>query len=245
MNLKRILFSSLLLLTLTTLSAQMPKVGVGPIVGTDIGGAMPFPLSAMGESKMRAYPKLHPSLGARFFVNIEKQWFINWDITYKEVELSADAYVENQMANDKGFVTYFTGVVNSRMDFVMLEVPVYARYQFGSTSHSMLFGAYGAWVMKSSFINQPMKGYMGDVPDFVGDGQIINSPADSPAMDFGPMLENWDLGMMFGYENRYYSRLGLGLRVSLGFKDIFGKEKPLAYRMLHIRGSIVLSYDLY
>ena len=60
-----------------------------------------------------------------------------------------------------------------------------------------------------------------------------------------PILDNWDAGIVLGYERVLIDRVTIGGRFAMGFKDIFrsGEEnKYLSYSMLNMRGTIMLSY---
>ena len=71
-------------------------------------------------------------------------------------------------------------------------------------------------------------------------------PEDMDDMDFSSSLDSWDMGILLGYERQLFPRVELGLRVSCGFKDIFKRNNQyFDYRMLHMRGSVVLSYNLF
>lgn len=64
-------------------------------------------------------------------------------------------------------------------------------------------------------------------------------------MDFGSSLGSWDAGVLVGYEKNMFSRLNLGIRVMMGFKDIFTNDnKYFDYKMLNMRGTITVSYNL-
>ena len=65
-------------------------------------------------------------------------------------------------------------------------------------------------------------------------------------MDFSPYMDSWDMGVLLGYERKLSRRFELGLRVSMGFKDIFHKDNQyFDYNMLHMRGTVVISYNLF
>ena len=71
--------------------------------------------------------------------------------------------------------------------------------------------------------------------DKVYNGSI--DPGNPLYINFSNLLDSWDMGLIAGYER---------LRFSCGFKDIFKPSNQyFDYKMLHMRGSLVLSYNLF
>lgn len=79
-------------------------------MGTDIGGAIPFPFSNV-PSPFNPYPQLYPSLGAKLSFPITNRWGIGAEVSYKKVSIDADARIENQRFNDEknDVIARFTG----------------------------------------------------------------------------------------------------------------------------------------
>lgn len=218
------------------------RFALGVQLGTDIGGAVPFPFKYIPDT-FNPYPKLNLSLGAKLSFPITSRWSLGTEVTYKTVTMNADARVENQRYQDKDLIQYFSGSTEMHMDFTMLEIPVYTKYTLRNGKDRLLLGPYFAWVMKSSFVIDPKKGYIGTTgPDKVD--SIM--PEDMDDMDFNSSLDSWDLGILLGYERKLSTRFELGLRFSWGFKDIFKRHNQyFDYKMLHMRGSVVISYNLF
>lgn len=220
-------------------------------VGTDIGGAIPVPFSYIPDVFVPT-PKVLPNVGVRYGIVLPKGWTLGAEVSYKHVEMSADAIVQNMRATLPGIgaggtdmTQYFSGRASMNMAFDIMEVPVYVRYRFeGRGGHNILFGGYGAWIISSRFTNNPVNGFIGSAPDVVD--AIITPDAQIPAeqKDFSRYMSKWDAGLLVGYENSFFKRIRVGLRLSVGFKDIF-YYKVLEYKMLHMRGTITLSYDLW
>lgn len=218
------------------------RFALGVQLGTDIGGAVPFPFKYIPET-FNPYPKLNLSLGAKLSFPLTSRWSLGTEFTYKTVTMNADARVENQRYQDKELIQYFSGTAEMHMDFTMLEIPVYTKYTLRNGKDRLLVGPYFAWVMKSSFVIDPQKGYIGTTgPDKVDSVM----PEDMDDMDFNNSLDSWDMGILLGYERKLSSRFELGLRFSWGFKDIFkSSNQYFDYSMLHMRGSVVVSYNLF
>lgn len=219
------------------------RFALGVQLGTDIGGAIPFPFSNV-PSPFNPYPQLYPSLGAKLTFPITKHWSLGAEITYKKVAIDADARIENQRFNDEknDVIARFTGSAEMGMDFTMLEIPLYAKYTFRNQKDRLLFGGYFAYVMKGKFNIRVNEGYM-MTDEGVYNGAIEDDPLD---INFGNILDNWDAGLVLGYERKLFSRIEIGLRVSCGMKDIFKPDNQyFDYKMLHMRGTLEISYNLF
>lgn len=219
------------------------RFALGVQLGTDIGGAIPFPFSNV-PNPFNPYPKLYPSLGVKLTFPVDRHWAVSTELTYKKIAIDADARIKNQRFNDKenDIVARFTGSAEMGMDFTMLEIPVYAKYTFANLKDRILFGGYFAWMMNGTFDIQVNKGYMMD-DEGTYTGTIEGKPLE---INFNNILDNWDAGLVLGYERRLFSRVEIGLRVSWGMKDIFKRNNQyFDYKMLHMRGSLVVSYNLF
>lgn len=255
MNMKAYFSLLLLFCTLTAIAQQDTITGdtadkkveyrfaLGVQLGTDIGGAIPFPFSNV-PNPFNPYPRLSPSLGAKFTFPVDRHWTIGAELTYKKVAIDADARIKNQRFNDadRGVVARFTGSAEMGMDFTMLEIPLYFKYTFRNQKDRLLVGGYAAWIIKGKFDITVNKGYMMD-DNGVYTGPIEDDPLE---INFNDILDTWDAGIILGYERKLFNRVEIGLRVSCGFKDIFKPQNQyFDYRMLQMRGSLVLSYNLF
>lgn len=213
----------------------------GVQVGTDIGGAVPIPFKAVGGS-FNPYPKLNAAFGANLIWDISPSVSLGANVNYKTVAMEADARVANQKFKGENTVQYFTGISEMAMSFTFLEVPFYTNYYIGSKrNHAIQAGVFGSYVFKSTFTTHALKGFIGFEPDRV-DAQVT----DPQVMDFSGLLTRWDAGFLIGYQTKIASRLRVGLHLMFGVRDIFTKGNDFFdYKMQQIRGSIVLSYDLF
>lgn len=230
-----------------------PKYAFGVHVGLDLGAAAPWPPANMNAMKMSAVPKLSPSLGISFTAQLPKRFSVSAELTMKQVGIDADAWVSGQqfrMPNPDGedFITRFRGTANVMMNFSMLELPVYVGYGFNNGRSRIYLGAYYSYILKSSFNTVPLKGLV-DNPDNPSEPPIMVTPDKPVPSDVMPVFSNylgkWDAGILLGYEWQIVPRVNMTARFSMGFKDIFRKgSNYLEYKMLHMRGSIMLSYSL-
>lgn len=227
------------------------RFALGVQIGTDIGGAIPFPMSYIPQT-FNPSPRLSPSLGAKLTFPVVANWTIGTEFTYKKITMDADARVEDQRfkkvgttPNDADIIASFTGTAEMNMDFSIMEVPLYVKYTFKSGKDRILFGPYAAWMISSKFKILAQKGYMLDqYGNF--DTALGEDSADDFPIDFSSSMDSWDMGILAGYERTLFPRVELGLRVSAGFKDIFSKdEQYLEYKMKQLRGTVVLSYNLF
>jgi hypothetical protein len=84
-------------------------------------------------------------------------------------------------------------------------------------------------------------GFKGKEPDKVD--EIIDEDFE---MIFTPYLDNWNIGVMTGYECEVFNRVQVGIRLAVNFRDIFNSNnRYFDYRMLPMYGSVLISYDLY
>lgn len=226
------------------------RYAFGVHAGIDLGGAVPWPPANLRADamKMSAVPKLNPSLGLSFTAFLPKRFSLSAELTYKQVGIDAEAWVSGQqfrLPNPDGedMITRFRGTANVVMDFSMLEIPVYVGYGFNGGRSRVYLGAYYSYILKSNFDTKPLKGLVTS-----SDGSYIMVTPDSPippdAMPvFNDYLDCWDVGMLLGYEWQIVPRLKMTARFSMGFKDIFRPgSNYLEYRMLHMRGTIAISY---
>ncbi|MDR1593385.1 MAG: PorT family protein [Prevotellaceae bacterium] len=219
-------------------SAYIYQGNLGLLIGTDIGGAIPFPVSNI-PGTINAYPQINPALGASISFSLIKGWGLGVEVNYKTVAMKADARVSNQQFNMDDDRMYFTGTTKTDMKFTMLEVPLYTKYRFDNRNFAFA-GLYYSHIFSGNFVADPVKGYSGSEPDVVE----ITDVSDI-TMDFSQYLDDWDLGALVGYERAVFDRLKLALRFSMGFKDIFkAPNNYFDYSMLHARGCITLTYDL-
>ncbi len=242
----------------TRYSKRLHTFGVQ--VGTDVGGALPTKLEFIPEV-FTPYPKLSVSLGAYTSFSLSDHWDLKLEANYKTVEMSADAFVENQLSfvpdesQETGYLRqYFSGRAKMNMAFTMLELPLYAVYTFPSYKNKLIFGGYGAWTMMATFQTLPQYGFIGSEVDEVGIVLDSPLPADDPSANFSKYMDNWDAGIVLGYEREIIQRINIGLKLYVGFKDIFKPDifpddpelnKILEYNMSHMRGALTLSYDIF
>ena len=233
------------------------KYEFGVHTGIDIGAAVPWPPSNLGGGmKMNAVPHLAPALGFSATARIDPRWSITVETTYKQLGIDAKARVNNQKfkdpdppAGEEPLNVDFRGTVDIGMRFYMLEVPVYAGFSLGGNDNRIVLGLYYSHLFRGKFDAEPLKGVITrperpeDDPDRY---QLVTPDDEIGVQKFDTNMSSWDIGFMAGYEFKVTDRVHLGLRFAMGLKDIFKPStKFLDYNMLHMRGSLVLSYKMF
>jgi hypothetical protein len=227
------------------------KYAFGVHTGLDLGAAVPYPLNGMGPgAKMKAVPRINPQLGVSFTTFPLHRITVTVEATYKQVGIDAEAWVSGQQFTLPGnppTTTRFRGTADVNMQFSMLEIPVYVGYSLGDGRSKVFIGGYYSHIFKARFNTTPMKGVV-ENPDDPGAPPIMVTPENPVPADampaFNDYLGSWDAGMLAGYQWQIFPRIDLSVRLSMGFKDIFRKDRNyLEYKMLHMRGSLTLSYS--
>lgn len=217
---------------------------LGLRVGTDIGGALPFPFSNIPSEFA---PKIKPKLtfGGEVIVPVSKRFTVTAEVNFKTVAIDAEAFVEEQFfqAEDlnSGDPVFFTGMADMNMSFSMIEFPLYAEYQFSGGRNRVMLGGFYTMAKKQAFDVVAKKGYMQVTK---GDEELLSLNTNF-TMSFTDDLDSWDAGVLFGYERRLMENLSVNGKVHIGLKSIFtaGFDK-LEYKMYHMRLAVGLTYEL-
>ncbi|CCZ08027.1 MULTISPECIES: outer membrane beta-barrel protein [Culturomica] len=217
---------------------------LGLRIGTDIGGALPFPFSNIPSEFA---PKIKPRLtfGGEVIVPVSKRFTITAEVNYKTVAIDAEAFVEEQFFQAEGLnnnePVFFTGMADMNMSFSMIEIPVYAEYQFSGGRNRVMLGGYYTINKKQSFDVVAKKGYMQITK---GDEDVLALNTNF-TMSFTDDLDSWDAGVLFGYERRIMENLSVNGKVHIGLKSIFtdGFDK-LEYKMYQMRLAVGVTYEL-
>lgn len=244
---KKILIFCLLAISLNASAQDNKTFSLGIHLGLDLGAAVPWPLADAigGGDKMNAVPQLTPGLGFSGECRFTERWSAVVEATYKTVGLDATIITLNsgQKFDSDGLKVNFFGKANTTMSFTMLEAPLYAKFRINDNNR-IFFGGYYAYIVNGKFEATALNGRI-ENPDEPGSVDIID-PSDPIYQDFGPALRNWDAGWLVGYERKILTRVTLSGRFSMGLKDIFKNgENYLEYKMLNMRGTVLLSYRFF
>lgn len=213
----------------------------GVRIGTELGGALPFPFSNI-PSQFAPKLKLKLTMGGELVVPITNCWAVAAEVNYKGVAIDADAYVEDQRFVMEGDQTYFTGSALMAMSFTMIEFPVYVKYSFSGGRNRVLLGGYYSIGRSQSFEVVAKKGFM---RGSLESEELDVLTSDYP-MSFNEELDHWDAGLVFGYERYIVKNLSVNGKVHVGFKSIFTPGfDMLDYKMYHMRLALGLSYEIF
>ncbi len=222
--------------------AKGRRWGFGVQIGTDIGGSIPIPFKYIPKP-FNARPKLNISVGGRASWSYNNRWSLHVEATYKTVKMEADARVENQRFEQNEQTQYYSGTASMMMEYTMMEFPLYAKWALSKKYNDFLvFGFYYSLYLSPKFVTTATNGYIGGVADEVA-GTI--TPDKPMIMDFTEYLGKHDYGVTLGYERRVWRRANIGIRLSVGFKDVMAAGNDFFdYKMLQMLGTINLEYDL-
>jgi hypothetical protein len=212
--------------------------------GIQMGGAIPIPMSALGDGAVHVSLKVAPLLSARVSKSLSQKWRVYAELGYALSGFTAEARVKNQhikyIERGEPKEQYFTGVSYIDMSFSYAEFPIYAEYSV-SPRNKLLMGLYGACKINGKFETIAEKGFIGENPDMVG--AEVHTDIYSY---FSNDLRSWDFGVLVGYEFAVFRRLNAGLHVVFSPFDIFKSDSNyFDYTMHPMRGSLSLSYALF
>lgn len=223
-------------------STLREKFEFAPQIGFDFGAAIPVPISNVPEGKKAISPVLGVSPALRFVYKFNNQWAIGFDPAYKSIGMSIKARVTNQKFNNKGALTYFTGIADMDMSFAMFEFPLYGRFSLPNGKNRFMLGYYaGVWTYQK-FQCMAQKGFIGAKPNHV-ESVVANGGVN---MDFTQFLGTMEHGITFGYEHLFSSRFSGGVRFNMGLNDMFVADASyFDYDFLPIRVGFMLSYTIF
>jgi len=229
----------------------LQRFSAGVHTGIDFGGAMPLSISdALGsDDRVNVTPLVRPAIGLSLTKHLKNRWSLSLESTYKFVGLDIVTRVQEQIFVDREEDVWvaFRGTAHMEMAFPMFEFALYGRYAFENFGGRVILGAFYSRNHNPRFIAEPRKGMLFGVvdgrPNFNDPGGII-SPEDPFTQDFSDAMSRWDLGILVGYEQRiFFPQLFISGRLAMGFNDIFHPDsRYLAFKMQHVRASLVLSY---
>jgi len=240
------LFSFILLLFTVHLSmfAQEHKWMVYPSLGIDMGGAIPVPLSYIPDGA-KGTPKLSPNIGLGSQYSINEKWSIGLDVNYHVLSFTANADVRSQAywSDDRSYVQYFSGETHTDVELRFVEFPLTGLWHFGE-KWSLVFGGYSSLILEGKFLSEGKDGIVHinkEVTDNAPLPGILNAD-----MDYSDELDNYDAGILIGYQYKINSRFLFWGRMHFGMKSIFIPEfQNLEYDMYQLRLSTGISYALF
>jgi hypothetical protein len=240
---KRIALLTLLFLP-TLLKAQDSKWLVYPSLGVDMGGAIPFPFSDIPKGS-KGTPKLNPSLGLGIEYQLTTKWSIGLDISYHQLEFSANADVRSQpfYFDNHQDILYFSGHTKTDVELRFLEFPVTAIYNI-NPRWSLIIGTYYSRVLEGTFNTKGTNGVLSNDKTITDAAQLPGTANTS--YSFNDELDNWDAGVLIGYRYNIFNRVYFWSNFNVGFNSIFTREfDNIDYEMYQLRLNAGVSFSFF
>jgi hypothetical protein len=243
MQMKRISLLIALFLPLL-LEAQGNKWRVYPMLGIDMGGAIPIPLSDI-PGGVKGTPKLNPNLGLGYERQLYKRWNLGFEISYHVLAFSAKAEVRSQpfYFDNHVDILYFSGNTNTDVELRFIEFPLLAEYALNS-KWSLTLGTYYSRILEGTFIVEGTDGILSD-------DKTITDTAPLPGVadityNFNNYIDVWDAGLLTGFRYSLNQKLYFWSRLQAGFKSIFVPEfDNIEYELYQIRLNAGVSITLF
>lgn len=239
---------TILILVLTlgflTTSAQRPEWSLGTSLGIDIGGVIPIPLSEVPDDS-EGTPKLKPTLGAALQRNFNDRWSLGFEVNYHSLEIEAFANVRSQAfwSDDRSYATYFSGEAYSDVELHFIEFPLVAYYHFNER-WSLVFGGYYSYIFDAKLETEGKNGWISADKEDTDNAPLPGT--QNTSFDFNEELDNYDIGVLLGYQFLIGERMQLWGRFHVGFKSIFIPEfQNIDYEMYQFRFSTGVSFLLW
>lgn len=215
-------------------------IGLG---GIDAGGAIPIPISS-AASDAEGSPLIKPNIGVEIQYDYSERWKFGAGLHYHNSSLKAVANVVSQAywSDDRSYATYFSGEAHTYINIQQIELPITVHYKFNE-KWSVLFGGYFSYIINSSFDTDGKNGWISVNIEDTDNAPLPGMQNMSYSLD--DELDNYDAGVMLGYQYNFWRRFILWGRFNVGFKSIFKPDfNNIDYEMYQFRFSAGLAYSL-
>jgi hypothetical protein len=241
---KRIVLLTVLCFTLMVAHAQFGKWQVYPLLGADLGVAVPFPLSDIPKGA-RVTPKPTPNLGIGLGYHLFEKWDIGFEASYHILDFSAKADVRSQpfYFDDHRDVLYFSGKTSTHVRLRFLEFPLLVVYTI-NPHWSVEPGIYYSRILDGSFSTKGIDGILSNDKAITDTGQLPGIANTS--YNFNDFIDVWDAGLLIGTKYHIKQRFCFWGRMQIGFKSLFVKEfTNIDYKLYQVRLNVGVSYTLF
>jgi hypothetical protein len=226
------------------IQAQSGKWLVYPLLGADMGVAIPFPFSDIPKGA-KVTPKPYPNLGLGLGYHLFEKWDIGFEANYHILAFSAKADVRSQpfYFDNHHDVLYFSGKTSTNIRLRVLEFPLLAVYTI-NPRWSIAPGAYYSRILDGSFSTKGINGILSN-------DKAITDTAPLPGVantsyNFNDFIDVWDAGLLIGVKYQIKQRFFFWSRLQVGFKSIFVREfTNIDYKLYQIRLNAGVSYTLF
>lgn len=228
----------------TSVLAQENKWEFTSLLGIDMGGAIPLPLSEVPDDA-KGTPKLKPNLGIGFQYNFNARWSLGTELSYHNLSVDAVVNVVSQAfwSDDRSYATYFSGEAYSSTELQFIEIPLKIYYNFNDR-WSLIVGAYYSIVLDGKLETEGRNGWISADKKDTDSAPLPGT--QNTSFDFNDKLDNYDAGVLLGYQWEVGERVKLWGRFNVGFKSIFVPDfNNIDYEMYPFRFSTGVSFVLW
>ncbi len=230
--------------TFTSIIAQESKWEFAPLLGIDMGGVIPLPLSEIPDDA-NGTPKLKPALGIAFQHNFNEHWSLGTELSYHTLSIDASVNVVSQAfwSDDRSYATYFSGEAYSSTELQIIEIPLTAYYHFNER-WSLVFGAYYSIVLDGVLETEGRNGWISADKNDTDNAPLPGT--QNTTFNFNDELDNYDVGVLLGYQWKVSERVNLWGRFNVGIKSIFIPDfNNIDYEMYQFRFSTGVSFMIW
>lgn len=227
-----------------TLLAQSVKWQAYPLLGIDLGGAIPYPFSDIPKGAKFA-PKPNPNIGLGVEYFLSNKWSLELEASYHVLSFSAKADVRSQpfYFDDGVTVLYFSGKTSTDVRLRFFEFPLIAKYAINS-KWSVEPGIYYSQILDGSFKTKGTNGVLSNDKS-ITDAAPLPGVANT-SYNFNEFIDKWDAGLLLGVKYKTIREINIWCRLHVGFKSIFVKEfENIDYEMYQVRFNAGISVPLF
>lgn len=249
---KRLIISAILLAALTAGDAYAGNIFSNlryqARLGYNLGGTAPIGMPAEIRSLDKFTIKGNMILGLDTYKPLSGKWGLMVGLHYENKGMETDARVKNyhmEMRYGNQIIEgRFTGNVVTKVDELMLTLPVQATY---NATHNLRLkaGPYFSYVMSNDFSGYAYDGYLREGDPTGQKVELGHDEGERGDYDFSDKLRRWQFGLDVGADWYFTKRFGLYADLKWGLSGIFQNDfKTIEQTLYPLYGSIGLVYRL-
>ena len=201
------------------LQAQDNKWRIYPLLGVDMGGAVPFPLSDIPDGA-KGTPKINPDLGLGLSYNLSEKWELGIELSYHVLAFSATADVRSQpfYYDNHQEIIYFSGHTKTDAELRFIEFPLVAVYDINS-NWSFTPGIYYSRILEGTFNTSGTDGVTSS--DKADTDNATLPGIANVTYNFNDYIDKWDAGIMAGFRYGLNQKVFIWSRLQVGLQEHF------------------------
>lgn len=172
-----------------------------------------------------------PTAGLKMTFPFSRKWFLGCEINYEPLKYQASRQVNTPLPAP-GESIPFRGEQKAKFDLKQIFVPVYLKYMLNCNKASVFVGLYGSYIYDAQLTTH--------LAGTSGDGTETSWEADMSGL-----LEDWNAGIVIGYEHRLAKHLNIMCRVNAGVKEILKDQTLFKDKLFPASVCVTLSYDIF